>query len=82
MTDEPHRPGKKPRRSRAWLGRQLLLVVLAFGLLGLVLWQNREKIARGLRRTPWTSACSRLACSIFQCSLMITYRPLVSPGHA
>src|SRR5208337_4783864 len=48
------------------------LVVLAFALLGLVLWQNRDKI-REVFSHPLDLRKLALGVLIFQCSLIITY---------
>ena len=49
-----------------------MLVVLAFALLGLVLWQNRDKI-REVFAHPLDLRLLGLGVLIFQCSLLITY---------
>ena len=55
-------PSKHPVRS---LVVNALLVAVAFGLLGLAVWQNREQIRERLRAGGSTSGCSRLAFAIY-----------------
>ena len=55
-----HSSEGKARRSGLGSAVNLVLVVLAFALLGLVLWQNREKI-RAVFATRSICACSRSA---------------------
>jgi uncharacterized protein (TIRG00374 family) len=66
-------PATKTKK-HPWLGPavNLGLVVLAFLLLGLVLWQNRAKI-RQVFEHPLDLRLLGLAILIFLCSLMITY---------
>ncbi len=67
-------PGEPAGTKRSRLGPvvNLALVALAFGLLGLVLWQNREKL-----RTVFSHSLDlrllALGVFIFQTSLIITY---------
>jgi glycosyltransferase 2 family protein len=70
MTEHPSPTPKE----RSWRGRavNLALVVTAFGLLGLVLWRNREKI-RAVFAHPLDLRLLVLGVAIFQCSLIITY---------
>jgi uncharacterized protein (TIRG00374 family) len=49
-----------------------VLVALAFALLGLVLWQNRDKI-RTVFSHPLDLRLLALGVLVFQCSLLITY---------
>src|SRR4051812_38333024 len=71
MADGPptHKTPKHP-----WLGPSVnsSLVMLAFLLLGFVLWQNRVKI-REVFQHPLDLRLLGLAILIFLCSLMITY---------
>jgi uncharacterized membrane protein YbhN (UPF0104 family) len=70
-------PDGQPVHKKAkhtWLGPAINfgLVVLAFALLGLVLWQNREKTRQVFSR-PLDLRLLGLGILIFQCSLLITY---------
>ena len=62
----------KTRRSTVGSAVNLALVAMAFGLLGLVLWQNRDKI-RTVFAHPLDLRLLGLGVLIFQFSLLITY---------
>jgi len=62
----------KAKRSGLGAAVNFALVALAFGLLGLVLWQNRDKI-RAVFAHPLDLRLLGLGVLIFQCSLLITY---------
>jgi uncharacterized membrane protein YbhN (UPF0104 family) len=63
-----------PKPKRPWLGHAINfgLVVLAFTLLGVVLWQNRAKIQEVFAH-PLDLRLLALGILIFQISLLITY---------
>jgi uncharacterized protein (TIRG00374 family) len=69
---DTHSPPKKPRHP--WLGPVVNggLVVLAFLLLGFVLWRNRAKIHEVFEH-PLDLRLLGLAILVFLCTLMITY---------
>src|SRR4051794_9679234 len=63
-----------PKPKRSWLGATINfgLVVLAFTLLGVVLWRNRDKIQEVFAH-PLDLRLLGLGILIFQVSLLITY---------
>ena len=63
-----------PNPKRSWLGPAINigLVVLAFTLLGVVLWQNRDEI-RAVFARPLDLRLLALGILIFQISLLITF---------
>src|SRR5271165_5910695 len=69
---EDHSGRAKAKRPGLSSAVNLVLVALAFALLGLVLWQNREKI-RAVFSHPLDFRLLALGVVIFQCSLIITY---------
>ncbi len=73
MTDPAPLPDADPRpRTRLGPVVNLVLVLLAFGLLGLVLWRNREKIQQVFAQ-PLDLRLLVLGVLIFQSSLVLTY---------
>jgi uncharacterized membrane protein YbhN (UPF0104 family) len=64
----------QPKTKRSLIGTavNLALVFLAFALLALVLWQNREKL-RTVFAHPLDLNKLVLGIAIFQCSLILTY---------
>src|SRR5208337_3493425 len=69
---EDHSGGARTKRPGLGSAVNLVLVALAFALLGLVLWQNRDKI-RAVFAHPLDLRLLGLGVLIFQCSLLITY---------
>src|SRR5271165_6162858 len=69
---EDHSGGARAKRPGLGSAVNLVLVALAFALLGLVLWQNRDKI-RAVFAHPLDLRLLVLGVLIFQCSLLITY---------
>ena len=69
---EDHSGGARTKRPGLGSAVNLVLVALAFALLGLVLWQNRDKI-RAVFAHPLDLRLLVLGVLIFQCSLLITY---------
>lgn len=70
MTEHPSQPPSE--RSRRGRVVNLVLIVAAFGLLGLVLWRNREQI-HAVFSHPLDLRLLVLGVVIFQASLFITY---------
>lgn len=70
----PDGPPDSPKPKRSWLGATINfgLVVLAFTLLGVVLWRNRDKIQEVFAH-PLDLRLLGLGILIFQISLLITY---------
>src|SRR5512135_835334 len=71
MTPEQS-PRSQPKKSALGSAVNFTLVVLAFVLLGLILWQNRDKI-REVFSHPLDLRNLALGILIFQISLVITY---------
>src|SRR5271166_5287601 len=69
---EDHSGGARAKRPGLGSAVNLVLVALAFALLGLVLWQNRDKI-HVVFAHPLDLRLLVLGVLIFQCSLLITY---------
>ena len=69
---EDHSGGARAKRPGLGSAVNLVLVALAFALLGLVLWQNRDKI-HVVFAHPLDLRLLGLGVLIFQCSLLITY---------
>ncbi|WP_250847124.1 lysylphosphatidylglycerol synthase transmembrane domain-containing protein [Aquisphaera insulae] len=68
----PVEPERRPGRSHLGSAINAGLVVLAFALLGLVLWRNREKISQVFSH-PLDYRLLGLGILIFQLSLIVTY---------
>ena len=64
---EDHSGGARAKRPGLGSAVNLVLVALALALLGLVLWQNRDKI-RAVFAHPLDLRLLRLGVLIFQCS--------------
>src|SRR5208283_3050906 len=69
---EDHSGGARAKRPGLGSAVNLVLVALAFALLGLVLWQNRDKI-HAVFAHPLDLRLLVLGVLIFQCGLLITY---------
>ncbi len=69
---ENHTVPARARRSGLGSAVNLVLVALAFGLLGLVLWQNRAKLHEVFAH-PLDLRLLGLGVLVFQCSLILTY---------